>query len=482
MKRSTLLSFATIVAISPFVRAQTPTYPNLVYARLGGTPLMLDLYIPTTGTGPFPLAIHIHGGGWESGSRFPIPQTGARLLDAGFAVASVDYRLTSQAGQFGTFPVIFPAQIEDVKGSVRWLRAHAATYNLDSTRFGSFGESAGGHLSALLANSGGVAVLEGDVGGNLAYSSSVQVASDYFGPTDLLHTADDVTTPPGSTLDHDAPTSPESHLIGWDGPGQGVGDVKANLNNPNPPYPALVQLLAQVNPITWVDASDPPFFIAHGTSDTTVPLHQSTRLSVALNGAGVFNDYRALPGLPHAFQSIAADNAVVEFFQTKLVQPILPDPGAAFCPDDGTGTACPCGNATDVGGKMGCANSLVIGGRLSASGVASIAHDTLVLLGASMPNSSALYLQATLQAANGSGVVFGDGLRCLAGNSVRLGTKTNTAGFSTFPSGADPPVSVKGGDSAGATRYYQVLYRDPASFCTASTFNYTNGYAITWAP
>ena len=159
---------ATLVAAAPTL-AQ-PTFPDLAYATLGGRPLQLDLYIPATGSGPYPLVIWIHGGGWSGGDKALGPGASAlKLLPRGIAVASINYRLTSQAGQWGSFPVIFPAQINDVKGAVRWLRANAGTYNLDASRFGSWGSSAGGHLSALIGTSGGVAALEGNVGGNLAF-------------------------------------------------------------------------------------------------------------------------------------------------------------------------------------------------------------------------------------------------------------------------------------------------------------------------
>jgi hypothetical protein len=99
-----------------------------------------------------------------------------------------------------------------------------------------------------------------------------------------------------------------------------------------------------------------------------------------------------------------------------------------------------------------------------------------------MPNSSALYFQGTSQTAGGAGSVFGDGLRCAGGTVVRLGTKSNLAGTSTYPVGADPDVSVRGGDSAGDVRTYQCWYRNAAPYCTPSTFNLTNGVQVTWTP
>ncbi len=310
-----LVAVATFAAALPAAAQVTPTYSGLAYATLDGVPLLLDLYIPPVGASPRPCVLWIHGGGWQGGTRVGIPSGAVRLLQRGIAVASVDYRLTSQAGQFGSFPVIFPAQIEDVKGAARWLRAHAGDYGLDPARFGSWGSSAGGHLSALLGTSGGVVPLEGATGGNLALSSAVQAFADYFGPTDLLHMTDMVTTPPGSTLDHDAYNSPESHLIGWDDPGQGLGDVKANQANPDPPYPALLQLLGLVNPITHLDASDPPGFIAHGTDDTTVPMGQSVVLYEAMQAAGVTSRFRPVSGAGHGFLGNATDSLVVEFFR-----------------------------------------------------------------------------------------------------------------------------------------------------------------------
>ena len=156
--------------------------------------------------------------------------------------------------------------------------------------------------------------------------------------------------------------------------------------------------------------------------------------------------------------------------------------GTPFCFGDGSGTACPCGNASAVGAQEGCLNSLATAGRLRGTGVASIAADTFVLQGTGMANSSALYFQGTTQANTGLGTAFGDGLRCAGGTVVRLGTKTNAAGVSSFPGTADGSVSVRGGVPAGATRTYQVWYRNAAAFCAAETFNLTNGLSVVWTP
>jgi acetyl esterase/lipase len=477
--RHILLASIALVATTT-VRAQS-SYSGLVFANVGGRDLHLELRVPA-GSGPFPLAIHIHGGGWSGGEYTVIPPLGNTLLAQGFAVASVEYRLTSQAGQWGTFPVTFPAQIDDVKGAVRWLRANAATYHLDTTRFASFGESAGGHLSELVALSGGAAVLEGDVGGNLAFSSRVQAAVSYYGPSDMLHMNPDVTTPPGSGIDHDAPTAPEALLFGWSAPGQGLGDIRAHLADPTPPYPALVQLVLQGSPITWVDASDPPLFLAHGTNDTTVATNQSTRLSAALNAAGVVHELHDLPAIGHGFSGGAIDTLAAAFLVERLNGPGRAPVGSTFCFGDGSGTACPCGNASFSGANLGCKNFFVVGASLTAFGAASVSNDTLVLHGDAMPNSSALYFQGTTAIGAGAGAVFGDGLRCVSSSVVRLATQTNIVGSSQYPTGIQPSVSVRGAVTSGSTWRYQVWYRDPNAFCTAATWNLTNGLAVTWLP
>ncbi len=145
----------------------------------------------------------------------------------------------------------------------------------------------------------------------------------------------------------------------------------------------------------------------------------------------------------------------------------------------GTAVACPCGNAGIPGNGCGNSNFVGIGANLTATGNAQVSADTVALIGTTMPNGPVLYFQGTTQVAG----VFGDGLRCVGGAVIRLGIKFNVANTSTYPTGADLPVSVKGAiPAAGGTRHYQAWYRDAMAFCTASTFNLTNGITITWTP
>ena len=168
------------------------THKNLKYATVGDIPLHLDLYLPEKAEG-VPLVVWIHGGGWQKGSKDRCPLTW--LTGEGYAVASVQYRLTDKAS--------FPAQIHDCKGAIRWLRANAKEYGYNAKRVGVAGISAGGHLVALLGTSGDVKELEGDVGGNLDYSSRVQAVLDMCGPSDFIMRAKqnpDRVTPEGSPV------------------------------------------------------------------------------------------------------------------------------------------------------------------------------------------------------------------------------------------------------------------------------------------
>jgi acetyl esterase/lipase len=243
----------------------------------------LDVFVPK-GDGPFPLVIWVHGGGWEGGSKEGNPAVA--LLNKGFAVAGVNYRLSKHAA--------FPAQIHDCKAAVRYLRANAKKYNLDPERFGAWGASAGGHLVALMGTAGDVKDLEGDVG-TKAGSSRVQAVCDWFGPTDLLKLS-----PPRAL------NNPITRLLG--GP---TGEKK--------------DLAVAADPITHVTTDDPPFLIMHGTNDPLVPLSQSELLEAALKKAKiecemlVFKDAgHGDPEFRKQLQSDANKSKIPDFFAKNL--------------------------------------------------------------------------------------------------------------------------------------------------------------------
>jgi len=254
---------------------------DLEYGRASGRAMLLDLYLPEKGIQPLPLIIWIHGGAWMSGSK-KNPSPALRFTADGYAVAHVGYRLSHEAK--------FPAQIHDCKAAVRWLRANAQKYNLDSNKFVAWGGSAGGHLVALLGTSGGVAELEGEVN-DLKESSRVQAVVDWFGPTDFLRIGS-----AESDLQHNAPDSPESKLIGG-----------ALLENK--------EKAAKASPITYVSKDAPPFLIMHGDRDRTVPFNQSELLYAALKQAGVDATFVPMKGAGHGFGGPEAIAPVRDFLK-----------------------------------------------------------------------------------------------------------------------------------------------------------------------
>ena len=270
----------------------TPAFKDVAYASASATQ-KLDIYLPA-GNGPFPLIINVHGGGFMMGDKSNPPATDEFLAN-GYAVASVDYRLSGEA--------LAPAQIQDIKAAVRFLRANAGKYKLNPDKFAGFGGSAGGSLVALLGTSCGVAALEGANLGNANQSSCVQAVVDWFGPTDFLQ-MDKQFTGTACPVNHDAADSPESKLVG--APIQTVPD-KVKL----------------VNSITYVSPKSPPFLIQHGTADCNVPPQQGKLLADALTpliGADKVT-YTLLQGAGHGgaqFSDAANMKLVLDFLGRYL--------------------------------------------------------------------------------------------------------------------------------------------------------------------
>lgn len=254
--------------IPPQPPAGVIVHRDLAYITDGHERQKLDLYLPETGQ-THPLIIWVHGGAFRVGSKEGNPDNPPPFdyVLQGYALASINYRLSQHA--------IFPAQIEDCKAAVRWLRAHAAAYKLDPTHFGAWGPSAGGHLVAMLGTAGHVAEFE--VGEHLDQSSRVQCVVDYFGPTDFLQ-MDTQRLPDG--MIHDTPDSPESELVG--------GPIQAHPDK-----------VARANPITYITADLPPFLIIHGDQDPLVPYGQSVLLIEALLAAKADVTFHTVKGGGH---------------------------------------------------------------------------------------------------------------------------------------------------------------------------------------
>jgi acetyl esterase/lipase len=257
----------------PDVPADVEVYRDLSYLPDGHERHTLDVYVPKNAEGKLPLVVWVHGGGWSMGSKNNPP---ALVLHRhGYAVASINYRLSQHAP--------FPAQLEDCKAALRWLRANADRYHIDPKHVGVWGASAGGHLVALLGTTNGRKEFEGKEG-HLDQSSSVQAVVDYFGPTDLL----DLGKP-----------SPDrnpmlSRLLGG-------------------PAEQIKEKAAVASPLTHVNKDCPPFLIVHGDKDLAVPYRQSEELAVALKKAGVDVTLRKLEGVGHGGGEMAGYKSALRF-------------------------------------------------------------------------------------------------------------------------------------------------------------------------
>jgi len=290
-----------LLAGSAILHAQSPapqpaTLPTTSAVRqLGDIPYVidghkhqqLDLFLPAADGPARPLVVTVHGGGWSGGSRKEYYALGIALVNKGYVVASIDYRLSQDA--------IYPAQIEDCKAAIRFLRAHASEYGIAPNRVGAWGQSAGGHLVALLGTTGDIR--DFDTGANLDQSSKVQCIVDWYGPTDFLHFGE----PPLPIVNN--PNNAGSRLI--NGMAGAVAPEKAR----------------RASPVYFVNKNSSPFLIMHGDKDNTVPLQQSQILEAALKKSGSECALMVLSGAGHggpAFKSPEATAAVLQFLDRHL--------------------------------------------------------------------------------------------------------------------------------------------------------------------
>ncbi len=230
---------------------------DVVYSvRTGYRPMTLDLYVPTKAGPAKPLVIYIHGGGWMNGTSrnaaayADFPAVMAGLAARGYVVASLNYRLGREAA--------FPAQNEDVDTAIRWLKSHAADYGIDKSRVAVWGGSAGGHLAAL-------AGADCSPGDGKTESDCVQAAAIWYGLFDF------------NTLAN----FPD--FLGCSA------------------VPDCTAIKAKASPVTYVDKSDPPFLLLHGTADGTAPIAQSREMNERLKAAGVKVELIELPGIDHSW-------------------------------------------------------------------------------------------------------------------------------------------------------------------------------------
>ena len=279
MKRIALWSAAVFALVALLLLVAAPRDSaaltierDVVYGTAQGTPLLLDLAMPKTGNGPFPVVVFLHGGGWSEGNRQEMNHFIEGVAGLGYVGVTVAYRLVPAAR--------FPAQLEDCKAAVRWLRANAAKYRINPKRIGVVGFSAGGHLASMLGVTGKNDGLEG-AGGNPDQSSRVQAVVSFFGLTDF------------STRDW--PRDLENGVI--------EPFLGGSFANHADEY-------RRASPITYVTSDAPPFLFFHGSEDKLVPVDQSKRLGEKLRNAGVFAEVNVLEGEGHGFTDAANQKAM----------------------------------------------------------------------------------------------------------------------------------------------------------------------------
>ncbi|MCP5539776.1 MAG: alpha/beta hydrolase [Akkermansiaceae bacterium] len=244
--------------------ASLEAHPDLTYASYGERELKLDLFRPKERGEPLPAIVCIHGGGWFQGDRSSMTNLAQALAARGFVAVTISYRLSGEAK--------FPAAIQDCKAAVRWLRANAADYGIDPAHIAVTGLSAGGHLAALLATSGGVSKLEGE-GGNADLSSAVQACVAMGAQSDL-----------------------ETERI---------RTLSAAPNNPHyrpflgGPLDEIPETYALASPRHHLDKSDPPLVFMAGELDDPSTHADETRAD--LEKLGIETGFVAIPQAPHAF-------------------------------------------------------------------------------------------------------------------------------------------------------------------------------------
>ncbi|HEY0070487.1 MAG TPA: alpha/beta hydrolase [Chloroflexia bacterium] len=262
-----IFSYARPAGAQPLPQTEGVTAQrNVTYCTVGGEALKMDLFLPQAGGAPFPVVVYIHGGSWVGGDKFEVGLAGKELARKGYIVASINYRLGPKHK--------WPAQIQDAKCAIRYLRASAGKYNLDPSRIAAWGSSAGGHLGALLGLTDPSAGFDNS-GQYLDQSSRVQAVVDMFGPTDL------------NAYDPDKYSK---------GVGQAVFGVTGDR-------PESRDLLRRASPVTYAGNSQgTPFLILHGDKDSLVPLSQSQALYNRLQAAGAEAELVVVRNAEHGFR------------------------------------------------------------------------------------------------------------------------------------------------------------------------------------
>lgn len=257
----------------------------------------LDIYIPDKIKGPYPVIISIHGGGYCTGDKVGSDTfTAWAGRERGYAVVSVNYRLSGEA--------LFPAQINDVKAAIRFIKANASKYNLNPDKIAVWGSSAGGTLASLAGTSGDVKELQDLTLGNSDQSDRVQAVVDWCGPINLLTMDEQYKESGVAGYPTNTPTSYGSKYLG-----RQVNEVP--------------DLARKANPDTYISPDDPPFFIQHGTTDIWVPVQQSIEFAAKLQAVLGKDKVQCeiMPGVGHGgqrFNNPENTSKVLDFLDKNL--------------------------------------------------------------------------------------------------------------------------------------------------------------------
>ncbi|WP_162617914.1 alpha/beta hydrolase [Salinicola halophilus] len=257
------------------------TVLDVTYTTIDEVALEADLYLPERDAKP-PVILFLHGGGWRFGDRKLAPDLSRFFAREGFAMISIDYRLSGQAP--------FPAAVEDVKTAIRWVKSVADTYGFDAERLGLWGSSAGAHLATLAVTAGPERFRGNEYG---EFDEQVRAVVDGYGPTDFLQ-QDAFRDPDGAPSD-----DPESIQMP---PGKFSADADSMESLfIGAPIEEAPDRVAAANPITYVEPGLPPMLILHGLSDTAVPWQQSRLLFDALSRTDNPATLGLIEGLGHGF-------------------------------------------------------------------------------------------------------------------------------------------------------------------------------------
>ncbi len=264
MRRFSLCLLMVFSIAMPVHSADPAIQRDVAFAKIDGVDLKLDFYPSQTG-GVSPLIVWVHGGAWRAGDKRNVPIK--RLTEQGFAIASLNYRLSGTAR--------FPAQTEDIKAGIRFLRAHATRFEIAPDRIVIAGASAGGHLAALVGVSDGVQTLEDLSMGHAEVSSAVSAIVSLYGASNL-QTILSQSTPHGLSV-----REPALKLL--------LGDLPTGV-------PDAARL---ASPVEHVDSGDPPLLLIHGDQDPQMPINQSHELQGAYERAGLDVTFHVIHGAAH---------------------------------------------------------------------------------------------------------------------------------------------------------------------------------------